>query len=154
MLDASVEDNLALGRRDVTGWWIDRRRRRDHASRLVGDFDVRPPDVSLPVRALSGGNQQKVVVARELTRPGLRALVAAQPTRGVDIAAQALIHERLRAAAAAGLGILVVSADLDELLALCHRVAVLYRGNLVATLELPADDARERLGAWMTGATT
>jgi simple sugar transport system ATP-binding protein len=151
VLDATVEENLSLGRPDVTGWWIDRAARRRHAERLVRDFDVRPPDITLEAGRLSGGNQQKVVVARELTRPGLRVLIAAQPTRGVDLAAQALIHDKLRAAAGQGVAILLVSADLDELFALCHRVVVLYRGEIAGTLALPADDARARIGAWMTG---
>jgi simple sugar transport system ATP-binding protein len=150
-LDASVEDNLALGRREL-GFVIDRAAKRALAERLIGELDIRPPDRTMPVRALSGGNQQKVVVARELTRPGLRVLVAAQPTRGVDIAAQALIHDRLRTAAGQGVGVLVVSADLDELLGLCHRVAVLYRGRIVGEARPGEAGARDRLGALMTGA--
>ncbi len=158
-LDATVEENLALGRERELGrgparLLVDRPRRRAHAEALVRDFDVRPPDIGLPVRALSGGNQQKLMVARELTRPGLRALLAAQPTRGVDVAAQALIHERLRAAAGQGLGLLVVSADLDELLGLCHRVVVLHRGRIAGEVggdELRAAGARDRIGAMMTG---
>jgi len=154
VLDASVEDNLALGtdHRLV----IDRGARRAAAERAIRDLDVRPPDPTAIAGELSGGNQQKVVVARELTRPGLRALVAAQPTRGVDIAAQALIHDRLRAVAAAGVGVLVVSADLDELLAICHRVAVIHRGRIVGELAgaaLRTPEARVQLGALMTGAT-
>ena len=151
-LDASIEDNLALGRRELGRFLIDRGAKRALADRLIRDFDIRPADPAAPVRALSGGNQQKVVVARELTRPGLRALVAAQPTRGVDIAAQALIHDRLRAAAGQGLGVLVVSADLDELLALCHRIVVLHRGAIVGEARPGEPGARDRLGALMTGA--
>jgi len=156
LLDATVEDNLALGRhRELGGFLIDRVAKRRHAERLVAALDVRPPDVTLPARALSGGNQQKLVIARELTRPDLRALVAAQPTRGVDLGASARIHAGLAAAAAAGAGVLVVSADLDELLAICHRVVVLHRGRLAGELAgaaLHAADARLRLGRWMTGA--
>ena len=116
---------------------------------------MRPADPDLAAAALSGGNQQKLVVARELTRPGLRAVVAAQPTRGVDLAAVRLIHDRLRAAAAAGAGILLISADLDEILALAHRAVVLYRGRLAgAALDPGTGDARTRLGALMTGAAS
>src|SRR5262249_57606296 len=102
-----------------------------------------------------GGNQQKVVIGRELSRPQLRAVVAAQPTRGVDLGAVARIHARLRAAAAAGAGVLVISADLDELLALCHRIVVLLRGRIVGEREgaaLREAGARSVLGRLMTGA--
>src|SRR6185503_5516624 len=105
-------------------------------------------------RSLSGGNQQKVVVGRELSRPDVRAVVASQPTRGVDLGAVARIHDRLRAAAAGGAGVLVISADLDELLALCHRVVVLLRGKLVGErggAELRSEQARAQLGSLMTG---
>ncbi len=118
-------------------------------------LDVRPPDRGAIARALSGGNQQKLVIGRELSRPALAAVLAAQPTRGVDLGAVARIHDRLRAAATGGAGVLVISADLDELLALCHRVVVLLRGKLVGEVggeALRASDARTRLGAMMTGA--
>jgi len=155
VLSATVAENLALGRGAELspGLRLDRRRLREHAERLVADWDVRPPDVELPASALSGGNQQKVVVARELTRPRLAAVVAAQPTRGVDLGAVALIHGRLRAAAAAGVGVLVVSADLDELLALCHRVVVLSRGRIAGEeTDLAAAGVRDRIGRLMTAA--
>jgi len=159
VLDASLAENLALGRTgEVVGaaaWVLDRGKLRALAERTLAAHDVRPADPELPARALSGGNQQKLVVARELGRPGVRAVVAAQPTRGVDLAAVAGIHDRLRAAAAAGAGVLVVSADLDELFALCHRVVVLHRGRIAGELAgdaLAAADARARVGAWMVGA--
>jgi simple sugar transport system ATP-binding protein len=157
VLDASLADNVMLGREaEVTrGWRVDTERVRVLAERALAELDVRPPEPALLARALSGGNQQKLVVARELSRPGVRVVLAAQPTRGVDIAAQARIHDRLRAATQAGAGVLVISADLDELFALCHRVAVMHRGRIVGELAgaaLRAADARERLGAWMVGA--
>ena len=157
VLDGTLADNVMLGRDAEVrrGWRIDRERVRALTERSLAALDVRPPAPALPARALSGGNQQKLVVARELGRPGVRAVVAAQPTRGVDIAAQAVIHDRLRAAAEAGAAVLVVSADLDELFALCHRVAVMHRGAIAGELagdELRAPDARARLGAWMVGA--
>jgi len=156
VLDATVAENLALGRADITGRWrIDRARVLAHARAQIAALDIRPADPDAIVRRLSGGNQQKVVVGRELSRPGLLAVVAAQPTRGVDLGAVARIHDRLRAAASAGAGVLVISADLDELLALCHRVIVLLRGRLVGERSgraLHADDARASLGALMTGA--
>ena len=155
-LEASVATNLALGRTDITGRWrVDRAAVQAHARARIAELDVRPPDAAAIVRTLSGGNQQKVVVARELSRPGLVAVVASQPTRGVDLGAVAKIHGRLRAAAASGAGVLVISADLDELLALCHRIVVVLRGRLVgerAGEALRAPDARAGLGALMTGA--
>lgn len=148
VLAATVADNLALGRADVTGRFrIDRARVAANAAAQIEQLDIRPPDAGALVEALSGGNQQKVVVGRELSRPGLVAVVAAQPTRGVDLGAVARIHDRLRAAATAGAGVLVISADLEELLALCHRIVVILRGRLVGERT-----TRGELGALMTGA--
>ncbi len=157
LLDATVADNLALGRADITGRWrIDRARVQANARDRIAELDVRPADPTAIVRSLSGGNQQKVVVGRELSRPALTAVVASQPTRGVDLGAVARIHDQLRAAALRGAGVLVISADLDELLALCHRVVVLLRGKIVgerAGAALHAEDTRAALGALMTGAS-
>jgi general nucleoside transport system ATP-binding protein len=158
VLDASVAENLVLGRLASVcpGIEIDRAILRAHAQRLCAELDIRPADPDLPARSLSGGNQQKVVVARELSRDGVKIVIAAQPTRGVDLAAVALIHARLQAAAAAGAGVLLVSADLDEILALAHRVVVLYRGAVAGTVDdlgaAAGADARTRIGALMTGA--
>ena len=158
LLDATVADNLALGRADITGRWrIDRARVQANARDRIAELDVRPPDPGAIVRSLSGGNQQKVVVGRELSRPALTAVVASQPTRGVDLGAVARIHDQLRAAALRGAGVLVISADLDELLSLCHRVIVLLRGRIVGErvgAALRSADARAALGALMTGADT
>jgi general nucleoside transport system ATP-binding protein len=154
--DASIADNITLGRHDITGRFVvDRARVRAFATERVRELDVRPPDPDALVGALSGGNQQKIVIARELSRPNLAAVVASQPTRGVDLGAVARIHDRLRAAAEAGAAVLVISADLDELLALCHRVVVLLRGRLVgerAGDALRDETARAALGLLMTGA--
>ena len=154
LLGATVADNLALGRADVTGrWLIDRAAVRRHAEARIAELDIRPAEPDALVRAMSGGNQQKVVVARELSRPGLHAVIASQPTRGVDLGAVVRIHDRLRAAASAGAGVLVISADLDELLALCHRIVVVLRGKLVGELDgAQLRNARATLGAMMTGA--
>jgi simple sugar transport system ATP-binding protein len=155
LLDATVGDNLALGRSDVTGRFrLDRAAMRTHADTRIAELDIRPPDPDALARALSGGNQQKIVVARELSRPSLKVVIAAQPTRGVDLGAVARIHGRLKAAAQGGAGVLVISADLDELLALCHRIVVLLRGRIAGEVtgdELRATNAREAIGALMTG---
>jgi simple sugar transport system ATP-binding protein len=149
VLDASIAENLVLGRTDVTGRFvIDRDRVATFADERIRELDIRPPRAAMLARSLSGGNQQKIVIARELSRPQLKAVLAVQPTRGVDLGAVARIHDRLRAAAAAGAGCLVISADLDELLALCHRIVVLLRGQIVGT-----GMDRTALGALMTGAS-
>ncbi|TMQ04895.1 MAG: ATP-binding cassette domain-containing protein [Deltaproteobacteria bacterium] len=154
-LDATVADNLALGRSDITGRFrIDRARVQAHAGAQITELDIRPGDPAARVRSLSGGNQQKVVIGRELSRRGLSCVLAAQPTRGVDLGAVVRIHDRLRGAAAAGAGVLVISADLDELLALCHRIVVMLRGRIVGEREgaaLREAGARSALGALMTG---
>jgi general nucleoside transport system ATP-binding protein len=153
VLDASVADNLVLGRSDITGAFVvDRRAVGDFARARIAELDIRPPDVTAIASTLSGGNQQKVVIGRELSRPKLAAVIASQPTRGVDLGAVVRIHDQLRAAARAGAGVLVISADLDELLALCHRVVVLLRGSLVGERVAEAG-AREKLGELMTGAS-
>jgi len=153
VLDASIADNLVLGRADVTGRFvIDRAAASSFAAARITDLDIRPPSPTAIARTLSGGNQQKIVIGRELTRPNLAAVVASQPTRGVDLGAVLRIHDRLRAAASAGAGVLVISADLDELLALCHRVIVLLRGAIVGE-SVAAAGARETLGTLMTGAS-
>jgi general nucleoside transport system ATP-binding protein len=123
--------------------------RRD-TERIVSEFDVRTPGVDVPAAALSGGNQQKLVVGRELSGDPVL-LIASHPTRGVDVGAQAGIWEELRRARARGLAVLLISADLDELIGLSDSIAVILRGRLVATAD-PATVTPEELGAAMTGA--
>ena len=151
ILDYSVAENLILGQqhRFTRGVQLDRERILDNARRQIDAFDVRPSDPDLPARALSGGNQQKIVIAREMGR-SFQVLLAAQPTRGVDVGAIEFIHAQLRAARNAGKAILLVSADLAEILALSDRVAVMYGGKLVATLAR-GDATTEVLGRFMTG---
>lgn len=155
VLDESVAHNLSLGRRDVTGRFrIDRARVIAHADAQIAALDIRPPDRNAIARSLSGGNQQKIVIGRELSRPSLVAVVASQPTRGLDFAAIARIRDRLRAVAAAGAGVLVISADLDELLVMCHRIVVMLRGTIVgerAGDQLGSPSVRTELGELMTG---
>ena len=123
---------------------------RQHADRLVREFAVRTPGLDTPTRALSGGNIQKLIMAREVTS-ARRVLLAAQPTRGVDIGAAEYIHARLMAARDAGLAVLLISEDLDEVLALSDRVAVMLDGRIVGTLDRPACTT-SRLGMMMAGA--
>ena len=153
VLDYSIADNLVLGlqHRFAAGPRIDRSRVAENARRLVREFDIRPGDPSLPARALSGGNQQKIVIAREMTGRDYQVLLAAQPTRGVDVGAIEFIHDQLRRARAAGKAIVLVSADLAEILALADRIAVMYRGRF-ATVLPRREASTERLGPYMTGA--
>ena len=123
-----------------------------HASRLLQAFDVRAPNPSSRAGSLSGGNQQKMVIARECSRP-LSLLIAAQPTRGLDIGATAFNHQHLMQQRDQGCAVLLVSADLDELLTLSDRIAVMYQGQLIATLDAHAA-SREILGRLMAGVQT
>jgi simple sugar transport system ATP-binding protein len=154
VLDFPVADNLVLGlqHRYSRIGRLDRNAIHAQADRQVRAFDIRPPDARRRARALSGGNQQKIVVAREMGRD-YRVLLAAQPTRGVDVGAIEFIHEQLRTARAEGKAVLLVSAELPELTALANRIAVMYRGRFVAILSR-AEATIERLGALMTGATS
>jgi ABC-type uncharacterized transport system ATPase subunit len=116
---------------------------------ILEAYDVRPADADLPARALSGGNQQKLMVGRELSLPPLLLLVS-QPTRGIDIGAIELIHQKLLALRDAGCAILLVSAELDEVTALSDRLLVIHDGQLVGEVD-PATASREQIGLMMTG---
>jgi simple sugar transport system ATP-binding protein len=120
------------------------------ATELVAQFDVRTPSVFNEVGNLSGGNQQKVIVAREFTRP-IKLLVAAQPTRGLDVGSIEYIHRRVVEKRDDGTAVLIVSTELDEVMALGDRIAVMYQGRIVAILD-PAEATPERLGLYMGGA--
>jgi len=122
---------------------------RKHCEELVAAFDVKTPSLDTPARNLSGGNIQKLILARELSaRP--RVLLAAQPTRGVDVGAAHYIHERLMEHRDAGTAILIVSEDLDEVLSLSDRVLVMYEGEIIAEAK-PRESTREALGLMMAG---
>ena len=122
---------------------------RDHAAALMRQFDVRASGPNIQLGTLSGGNAQKAVIARELALQP-RALIAAQPTRGLDVGAARYVHEQLLALRAAGLAILLISADLDELLSLSDRFLTLFEGRIVG--ELSAEEAtRTKLGLLMAG---
>ena len=121
---------------------------QQNAAERVGEFDIRPADPKHPAGKLSGGNQQKVVVAREMSRP-LRLLVASQPTRGVDVGAMEFIHKRIVAERDQGRPVVIVSTELDEVVALSDRIAVMYRGKIVDIV--PPGTSREDLGLLMAG---
>jgi general nucleoside transport system ATP-binding protein len=117
---------------------------------LIAEFDVRTPDPAARTADLSGGNQQKLVAARELSGgPPPRLIVAVHPTRGLDPGASRRVHEALFAAQRGGAAILIVSLDLDELRALCHRILVLLEGRV--TGEAAPDATDEQLGRMMLG---
>jgi simple sugar transport system ATP-binding protein len=134
-LPLTLSENLRLGRH--------RSREPIPVQILLEQFDVRPPRPHLPASALSGGNQQKLLLAREATLPGLRVLIAAQPTRGVDLGAIALIHKALLNLRASGVAILLISSELDEVLALGDRIAVLRDGRVVWTGDNAELDPRD-----------
>ncbi|MFD5875121.1 ABC transporter ATP-binding protein [Streptomyces sp. NPDC060322] len=151
----SVADNLFLGRLQGFrryGVLLDRPAMARAADAVLTEHGVRAGGPGALMSSLSGGNQQKVVLARELALDPLICLAAAQPTRGLDIGAVAAVHSRIRDAAAAGTGVLVVSSELSELLALCDRIVVAYRGELLGPVAPSEPGARERIGALMLGA--
>lgn len=157
VLDATLRDNIVLGELGDfarAGGLLDLGALENEAKKRIEGSGA-PTDLDRAARTLSGGNQQKIVIARTLARLGeasemkASVLVAAQPTRGVDLGASKDIHERLRAAARDGAGVLVLSADLDELRSLCHRILVLARGAIVAELPPTAND--EEIGKQMLG---
>ena len=131
------------------GPFLSRSRGRERARKIMHDYDVRAPGIETPVRALSGGNQQKILIGRELL-PQPRVLVVAQPTRGLDIAATLAVHDRLLALRDQGAGVLLISEDLDEVLQLSDRVAVLYDGKIRGIWRGEEAD-RGEIGAVMGG---
>ncbi|MDE0318624.1 MAG: ABC transporter ATP-binding protein [Acidimicrobiaceae bacterium] len=151
----SVADNSVLNRyfkRPFAAGGMLRRDRIDsHARDVVTTFDVRTPDVESPADSLSGGNKQKLIVGREFSDE-IDLLIAAQPTRGIDIGAIEFIWRRIRERRDEGTAVLLVSAELDEVLALSDRVAVMYEGRIVATVD-PRTATREEIGLLMAGAT-
>jgi simple sugar transport system ATP-binding protein len=149
----SVTENIVLKRHDraplsragVMSWRTSAKLAQD----LTARFDIRTASVDTPVGALSGGNQQKVVLARELAMSNPTLIVAMNPARGLDVAATNFVYEQLLARRAAGAAILLISSELDELLALCDRIGVLYAGRLTMT-DFPAT-GREEIGRLMAG---
>jgi ABC-type uncharacterized transport system ATPase subunit len=154
ILELSVADNLVLSDYDrppfARGLVRQLAAVLEHARRVISAFDIRAESPEQPLGSLSGGNQQKVVVARELdSDPPI--LVASQPTRGVDVGSIEFIHQQIVRRRDGGMAVLLVSSELDEILSLADRVAVMYRGRLVAVLEGDGIDP-ERIGLLMAGA--
>ena len=130
---------------------IDARAAKADTEKVVTDFDVRTPSILVTAGSLSGGNQQKLIVGREM-RHTPRVLVAAHPTRGVDVGAQAAIWDLIKDARREGMGVLLISADLEELVGLSDTIRVILRGRLSGEFD-PDVVTREELGAAMTGAS-
>ncbi|CAM2144111.1 general nucleoside transport system ATP-binding protein [Pararobbsia alpina] len=153
--DMSLIDNLLLNRLDGFSkrGFMRRGAMRTHALELMKRFDVRAASVDVRFGGLSGGNQQKAVLARELTLDNLVLLMAAQPTRGLDVGAVAAVYDHIRAARDRGAGVLLISSELDELMTVADRIVVLYRGRIMGSCK-PDPTQRERIGAWMAGHTS
>jgi simple sugar transport system ATP-binding protein len=153
VLPYSVTDNLALQTYYrppfARGVILQETEMRKSAEARIGEFDIRTPSAATPAGSLSGGNQQKVIVAREFSRP-IRLLVASQPTRGLDVGSIEYIHGRILEKRDEGTAVLLVSPELDEVLELSDRIAVMYRGRIVATVA--ADRVtKEQVGLLMAG---
>lgn len=150
----SLTDNATLGFQNQQPfargpYWLSTRRMRLFAEAIVRRFDIRTSSVAASARSLSGGNQQKLVVGRELARQPLL-MIASQPTRGLDVGATAFVHQELAALRSAGRSVLLVSLDLSEIMTLADRIVVLYAGQIVGETR-PGDVDAETLGTWMTG---
>ena len=151
----SVAENLVLDMYDrepfAKGVAIDLRAVAANAAMRIDEFDVRTPDAEALASTLSGGNQQKVVLARELSRP-LKLLVVAQPTRGLDVGSMEFVHRRIVSERDKGTAVVLVSTELDEVLGLADRIAVMYRGRIVG--EVPAGTSADEIGLLMAGSTS
>ena len=153
VMSYTLADNMVLNnyyhKPYANNIFMDQKAINVHGEELVEQFDVRPPNAMSHASKLSGGNKQKVIVAREFSRP-TQLLVAAQPTRGIDVGSIEFIHNQIVAQRDQGVAVMVVSAELDEVLGLADRVAVMFDGKIVATLD--AEDAtREKVGLLMAG---
>jgi ABC-type uncharacterized transport system ATPase subunit len=152
VLDYSVANNLVLGVQDrfSSSGILNEGKIGDYAAKQVAGYDIRPPIAAAYARGFSGGNQQKIVLAREMGH-GFTVLLASQPTRGVDVGAIEFIHAQLLAARDEGKAILLVSAELNEVMALSDRIAVMYRGQVAAVVDA-STATTELLGEYMIGA--
>jgi simple sugar transport system ATP-binding protein len=155
VLMAPLWENIVLGhqaqRPVARGVWIDRKGARQRTEEIIERFDVRTPGPEVAAHALSGGNQQKLIVGREMmANPTV--LLASHPTRGIDVGAQAAVWEVIKRARREGLAVVLVSADLDELIGLSDTLLVMFGGRIVATLD-PSTVTPVELGSYMTGAS-
>ncbi|MCG6206587.1 ABC transporter ATP-binding protein [Rhodopseudomonas sp. HC1] len=152
VLGMSLAENIYLNRLDefTRFGFLNRTALQREATTLMQRFDVRARGPGVPFSSLSGGNQQKAVLAREITLPNLSCLVASQPTRGLDVGAVAAVYTHIREACGRGIAVLLVSSELDELLSVADRIVVLYRGRIMGSCA--ADPARKaEIGAMMAG---
>ncbi|TKT02428.1 ABC transporter ATP-binding protein [Streptomyces lasalocidi] len=156
LLEAPLWENRILGHvteaPNAKGFWLNPKGAQADTRRIVEQYDVRTPGIDVTAASLSGGNQQKLIVGREMSHDP-KFLIAAHPTRGVDVGAQAQIWDRIREARREGLAVLLISADLDELIGLSDTLRVIFDGRLVADAD-PATITPEELGSAMTGAAT
>lgn len=156
LLEAPLWENRILGhvteKPNSKGVWLDIKGAQADTRRIVEAYDVRTPGIDVTAASLSGGNQQKLIVGREMSHKP-KFLIAAHPTRGVDVGAQAAIWDQIREARREGLAVLLISADLDELIGLSDTLRVIYDGRLVADAD-PATVTPEELGSAMTGAAS
>ena len=154
LLDAPLWENTMLGHQtespNVKGVWVHAAGAKAGAERILADYDVRTPSIYVTANSLSGGNQQKLIIGREMSYTP-KVLVAAHPTRGVDVGAQAAIWDHIRRARREGLAVLLISADLDELIGLSDTIRVILRGQLSGEFDPDVVTAQD-LGAAMTGA--
>jgi general nucleoside transport system ATP-binding protein len=157
ILPFSLADNMVLGRHYRKPFvnalsFVRREAVRQFAQKAIEAYDIRAPSSEVPALALSGGNQQKVIIARELeSDPKL--LLASQPTRGVDVGATEFIYKQLVAAKEEGRAVLLVSADLDEIMSLSDRIGVIYNGRIAREFDARRV-TKETLGLYMTGGDT
>ncbi|MEU1403368.1 ABC transporter ATP-binding protein [Streptomyces sp. NPDC005728] len=156
LLESPLWENRILGhvteKPNAKGFWLNLKGAQADTRRIVEEYDVRTPGIDVTAASLSGGNQQKLIVGREMSHDP-KFLIAAHPTRGVDVGAQAQIWDRIREARREGLAVLLISADLDELIGLSDTLRVIYDGRLVADAD-PASITPEELGTAMTGAAS
>ena len=150
----SVAENMVLDLYDQAPYSgrlnLDLKHIRDHATQKVEEFDVRTSSIHHAASTLSGGNQQKVVLAREMSRP-LKLLIVAQPTRGLDVGSMEFVHKRIVAERDNGAAVILISSELDEVLGLADRIGVMYRGRIIG--EVPAGATAEEIGMLMAGQT-
>jgi simple sugar transport system ATP-binding protein len=148
----SIEENLILDLHDLPpyakGVVISKRIVSEEAQKRISEFDIRTQSSKDSVSSLSGGNKQKVVLARELSRP-VKLVVASQPTRGLDVGSIEFVHKRILAERDSGRAVLLFSTELDEVSSLADRIAVMYRGEFIAIV--PATTSRSDLGLLMAG---